>query len=82
MPSSGLWENIPKLILTKDGTIDGAVSCTWCQNVWHQTDEAGPHYYPMLRSGDTAVDVISLVPHILAQGTTHHTTNDAICGKY
>ena len=25
-----------------------AIFDTWCQNVWHQTDDEGPHTYPML----------------------------------
>ena len=36
------------IILTMDGPIACAMSGIWCQNVWHQTDNAGPHIYPML----------------------------------
>ena len=51
MASSGLWENVifTKMVLTIDSTIGCVMSSTWCQNVWHQSDDAGPHTYPMLR---------------------------------
>ena len=50
MGSSGHWKmlNLLIFILDTDGTTGCLMNNTWCQGVWHQTDEAGPHNYPRI----------------------------------